>query len=191
MSGWHTEIEPLLGVMREASFHPIPCRWVPTSLHFQGTLEVLLPQDLCTWSSLFGTQLFLGLFPLFFFLNLHPHWECLKSAGTCVHTNALVKFSIWILPYETLELLFNVPHSPFRRQTPGRHAALGGFVYFILLQSLLALQLRSHVIENKRKKRVDCLKLQYWGCSSCLEIRMGNRKCIPLFFWISARVIFS
>lgn len=133
----------------------------------------------------------LACFLFFFFLNLHPHWECLKSAGTCVHTNALVKFSIWILPYETLELLFNVPHSPFRRQTPGRHAALGGFVYFILLQSLLALQLRSHVIENKRKKRVDCLKLQYWGCSSCLEIRMGNRKCIPLFFWISARVIFS
>lgn len=65
-----------------------------------------------------------------------------------MHTYALVKFSIWILPYETLELMFNVPHSPFRRQTPGRPAVLWGYVYFILLQSLPVLGLRSHVIEN-------------------------------------------
>lgn len=69
-----------------------------------------------------------------------------------MHTYVLVKFSIWILPYETLELSFSVTHSPVRRQTLGRHAVLWGFVYFILLQSFPALELRGHAlvaIENK------------------------------------------
>lgn len=50
-----------------------------------------------------------------------------------MHTYALVQFSVWILQYETLELLFIVSHSPFRSKTPGRRAVLWVFVYFVAI----------------------------------------------------------
>jgi hypothetical protein len=83
-------------------------------------LQTFAPADLFAWNTALSLTHFL------FDSSLHPGGGCLKSAGTCVYTCALVRCSIWILPYETLGLSFNVALSAFRRQGPAWPAALLG-----------------------------------------------------------------